>query len=144
MNLYLDVCCLCRPFDDQRDPRIKLESTAVQEILRLCTDTCTLISSEAIIEEISAIQDTTKRMRVEKVLSLAKKEIVLNDGIVARMHELIKMGGTAMDSLHIACAEYTGALLLTTDDDLITFYKSCNCIHIRIENPVIWLKERSP
>lgn len=144
MKIYLDVCCLCRPFDDQRDPRIKLESTAVQEILRLCTDTCILISSEAIIEEISAIPDNTKRLRVEKVLSLAKKEIVLDDAIVARMYELIKMGATAMDSLHIACAEHAGALLLTTDDDLIAFYKSCSCIHIPIENPVIWLKERSP
>lgn len=144
MNIYLDVCCLCRPFDDQRDPRIKIESTAVQEILRLCTDTCTLISSEAIIEEISLIPDKKKRLRVEKVLSLAKEEIILDDTIVARMHTLIKKGGTAMDSLHIACAEHAGALLLTTDDDLVKFYKSCSCIQIRIENPVIWLKERSP
>lgn len=85
----------------------------------LLTGLGSLISSEAIIEEISAIPDTTKRLRVEKVIILAKKEIVVDDGIVARMHELMKKGGAAMDSLHIACAEHAGALLLTTDDDLI-------------------------
>lgn len=28
----------------------------------------------------------------------------------------MKKGGAAMESLHIACAEHAGALLLTTDD----------------------------
>jgi hypothetical protein len=27
--LYLDICCLKRPFDDQAQPRIRLESEAV-------------------------------------------------------------------------------------------------------------------
>ena len=31
--IYLDVCALCRPFDDQRYVRIRLESEAVQLIL---------------------------------------------------------------------------------------------------------------
>jgi predicted nucleic acid-binding protein len=53
------------------------------------------------------------------------------------------MGGMAMDSLHIACAERAGAVFLTTDDDLITFFKVHRNIQIRIENPVTWLKEEN-
>ena len=34
MKIYMDVCCLCRPFDDQTLGRIRLEITAVQEIIR--------------------------------------------------------------------------------------------------------------
>ena len=59
------------------------------------------------------------------------------------MHELIIPGGDAMDSLHIACAERAGAVLLTTDDGLITFFKSHRDIQVQIENPVIWLKEEN-
>jgi len=59
------------------------------------------------------------------------------------MNELIMEGGDAMDSLHVACAERAGAIFLTTDDDLITFFKLNQLIQIRIENPVIWLKEEN-
>ena len=32
-RIYLDVCCLNRPFDDQNQPRIRLESEAILIIL---------------------------------------------------------------------------------------------------------------
>lgn len=31
--VYLDVCCLKRPFDDQRSPRVQLETVAVIQAL---------------------------------------------------------------------------------------------------------------
>jgi hypothetical protein len=33
MKIYLDVCCLNRPFDDQTQDRIRLETEAVMLIL---------------------------------------------------------------------------------------------------------------
>jgi len=33
MKIYMDVCCLCRPFDNQLIPRIRYESEAVIAIL---------------------------------------------------------------------------------------------------------------
>ena len=144
MKIYLDVCCLCRPFDDQTMGRIRLEVTAVQEIIRRCAShEFTLVTSEAILEELSQIPDIRKRLRVEKIVSGAKEQIVIDDDIIARMHEIIAWGGDVMDSLHIACAERAGAVLLTTDDGLITFFKSSRNIQIRIENPVTWLKEEN-
>lgn len=142
MKIYLEVCCLCRPFDDQRIGRIRLEVTAVQEIIRRCKlEEFTLVTSEAVTEEVTKIPDSRKRLRVEKIVSVAKERILINDDIIARMREIIAGGGDAMDSLHIACAESTGAVLLTTGDGLITFFKSNRDIHIHIENPVTWLKE---
>jgi hypothetical protein len=32
-RIYLDVCCLNRPFDDQRQDRIRLEAEAIERIL---------------------------------------------------------------------------------------------------------------
>ena len=144
MKIYMDVCCLCRPFDDQTMGRIRLEVTAVQEIVRRCAmQEFTLVTSEAITEELSKIPDIKKRLRVEKILSVTKEQILIDEGIISRMHELIEMGGDAMDSLHIACAERAGAVFLTTDDDLITFFKSNQLIQVHIENPVTWLKEEN-
>lgn len=144
MKIYMDVCCLCRPFDDQTMGRIRLEVTAVQEIIRRCaTQEFTMITSEAITDELSKIPDINKRLRVEKITSLAKEHILIDEGIISRMHELIAMGGDAMDSLHIACAEQAGAVFLTTDDDLITFFKLHQNIQVHIENPVTWLKEEN-
>ena len=34
MTIYLDMCCLKRPFDDQTQPRIALETAAVLAILQ--------------------------------------------------------------------------------------------------------------
>jgi len=144
MKIYMDVCCLCRPFDDQTVGRIRLEVTAVQEIIRRCASMeYTLVKSEAIIEEISKISDIRKRLRVEKIVSIADEQVILDEDIIARMHVLIAMGGDAMDSLHIACAERAGAILLTTDDGMITFFKMHQDIQVRIENPVTWLKEEN-
>jgi len=144
MKIYMDVCCLCRPFDDQTIGRIRLEVTAVQEIIRRCaTHEFTMITSEAITEELSKIPDINKRLRVEKITSVAKEHILIDEGIISRMHELIAIGGDAMDSLHISCAERAGAVFLTTDDDLITFFKLHQNIQVHIENPVTWLKEEN-
>jgi hypothetical protein len=33
MRIYLDVCCLSRPFDNQSQERVRLESEAVLMIL---------------------------------------------------------------------------------------------------------------
>jgi len=35
-RIYLDACCLNRPFDDQTQPRIELETQAILTILRQC------------------------------------------------------------------------------------------------------------
>ena len=34
MQIYLDVCCINRPFDDQNQDRIHLEAEAVISILK--------------------------------------------------------------------------------------------------------------
>ena len=47
MKIYLDVCCLNRPFDDHRQERIRLESEAVVAILGR-SKTLILLSSEIV------------------------------------------------------------------------------------------------
>src|ERR1039457_5994001 len=52
MKLYLDVCCLNRPFDDQSQNRVRLEAEAILSILEMAqSDKLEIISSDVIDDE---------------------------------------------------------------------------------------------
>ena len=56
MRIYLDVCCLCRPFDDQSQDRIRLETEAIITLLKHCQlGGWVFAASRAIDYEFSAI-----------------------------------------------------------------------------------------
>ena len=53
MRIYLDTCCLNRPFDNQADARIHLETEAIRTILDLCEQgQWELLDSEVLALEI--------------------------------------------------------------------------------------------
>lgn len=47
MKVYLDVCCLKRPFDDQTQPRIRMETEAVLRLLAEGSARFTFVRSSA-------------------------------------------------------------------------------------------------
>lgn len=63
--IYLDVCCLNRPLDDQTQERIRLESEAVLLILARC-QSCEwqLLESEAIEEELEGTPDVARKQQI--------------------------------------------------------------------------------
>jgi predicted nucleic acid-binding protein len=142
MKVYLDVCCLCRPFDDQRVNRIHLESEAVKEILLRCTQDWILVISDAVRYEISRIPDKTRMTKARQFIELAKEDVAITKTVARRYHEFVGMEIDSADALHIACAEAAGAVLLTTDDSVIKIIKRPgNKISIEVRNPVEWLME---
>jgi hypothetical protein len=48
MRVYLDMCCLKRPFDDQSQPRIHLESEAVLALLGAATEKVEFLRAPAL------------------------------------------------------------------------------------------------
>lgn len=142
MKIYLDVCCLNRPFDDQSQERIRLESEAVITILGR-GKTLTLLTSEILDLEVSKIPDEDRRHKVTLLSSISKMNIVIDDEIIGRAKELSKMGFKSFDAFHIACAESGQAdILLTTDDDLLKKATSHRkLLKVKIKNPVKWLME---
>lgn len=47
-----------------------------------------------------------------------------------------------VDALHVACAERSVDVMLTTDDEIVKKVKiNKGLIRIRVENPVRWLME---
>jgi hypothetical protein len=48
MRIYVDMCCLKRPFDDQSQPRIRLDSEAVLALLAAESATVDFIRSASL------------------------------------------------------------------------------------------------
>ena len=142
MKIYLDVCCLNRPFDDQSQERIRLESEAVLAILGR-SKTVTLLSSEIVDIEISKIPDEDRKQKVMLLSSISRVNIVIDDEIIGRAKELNQMGFKSFDAFHIACSEKGEAdVLLTTDDHLLKKAASQgHSLKVRLDNPLRWLME---
>ena len=79
---------LNRPFDDQNQDRIRVESEAIMSILFHCQkNDWELIGSEIIDLELSKSQDTAKNLKAIKLASIATKKIKLNEKIELRAME---------------------------------------------------------
>jgi len=146
MIVYMDVCCLNRPFDDQSQERIKLESEAVLIILDYCQNgKLRLLNSEVIDFEILSIADKYRQSKIITILSMSDldSKIKINSKTVIRAKEISKMGFKPFDAIHIACAESANAdIFLTTDDKLLNnAHKNIKMLGVKIDNPVLWLME---
>ncbi|MBE9005708.1 PIN domain-containing protein [Fortiea sp. LEGE XX443] len=143
-KIYFDACCLNRPFDDQTQSRIYLETQAVMTILSQCQSAnWILINSSALIAELNQTLDLERLQNVKKLLSIAKIKVIYSTFIEERSGELQKLGFSSYDATHIASAERSNAdIFLTTDDRLFKkAQKESPLIKIKINNPVQWLVE---
>ncbi|MFL6208862.1 MAG: PIN domain-containing protein [Pyrinomonadaceae bacterium] len=144
VQVYLDACCLNRPFDDQTQNRIRLEAEAVLLILsQVEAGRWQWVGSEALDYEIEQTPNAERRMRVRLMTKAVHRSIKVEAAEEARAQQLATLGFHALDALHLACAESGGAdVLLTTDDRLLRLAVRLSAqLHIRVENPLTWLQE---
>ena len=143
-SIYLDVCCLNRPFNDQAQDRIRLEAAAILTVLRRVEQSEWLgISSDAIKIEIGNDPDVERRAQVQSLDRLARQVVPVGQDQSARALELQALGFGAFDAIHVACAESAGAdVLLTVDDRFLRLANRLrDILTVRIANPVVWLLE---
>ena len=143
-KIYLDVCCLNRPFDDQTQPRIRLESEAIMTIINQCqSGNWKMINSSAIIAELNQTPNIERLQNIKKLLAVAKIKVKTSLFIEERASEFQEMGFSSYDATHIASAERSQAdVFLTTDDRLLKkARKNSQSITVNIDNPVQWLAE---
>jgi len=119
--IYLDVCALCRPFDDQSFLRIRLETEAVNMILsKVKSGSYSLMVSPAHTREIAAIEDRLERTELEAILAnWGQKVNVDNTETRIKAEKLAKLGFGVADAAHVAFAEQSGAPFISVDDRLI-------------------------
>ncbi len=144
-TIYLDACCLNRPFDDQSQPRVHLEAEAVLIILaRLKTREWEWLGSTVLALEINQITEPARKARIQLLMTAIQRSVFVQTAEHNRGKELSALGLPAVDALHLACAESGGAdVFLTTDDRLLRQAKRmATQLRVRVENPLTWIKEQ--
>jgi predicted nucleic acid-binding protein len=120
MNIYLDTSALNRIFDDQSQPRIFLEASAMLVVFGLIEKRIiSIVSSEALIYENSQNPYLERQLFVTSILRKAHVIQSLNDGLEKRATEIETLGIKGMDALHLASAERLNADYFVTCDDRI-------------------------
>lgn len=140
--IYLDVCTLSRPFDEQHYLRIRLETEAFNLILsRVKRGDYKLLASPVHIKEIEAIPDVFERIELKTILDTLGEPIKANvDMARERAEELVKSGFGIADAAHVAFAEQAKAQFISCDDTLI---KKClnHNIDVWCGNPVAFCEK---
>lgn len=141
MKIYLDNCCLNRPYDDQTQIRISLETQAklyVQDMIK--KRKIDLATSYVLWYENSQNPYETKRISIGEFLQKNSVEYIDTDRadeIRLKAEEIMKTGIKTKDAYHIACAIRSSCdCFLTTDDRLLKYRTS----EIQIMNPIDFIR----
>ena len=137
MKVYLDNCSYNRPFDDQSQIRIYLETQAKLYIQRLIQDKRLLLA----VSYVSRFENDDSphfrnKITIERFLENATTYVDIDKAeiIEKKANEIMKCGIKANDALHISCAiESSCNYFITTDDEILKKYKTSE---IKIYSPV--------
>ena len=141
MRVYLDNCCYNRPFDDQTQTKVRVETIcklAVQ--LMMATRKVEYAWSSTLDYEVSRNPFPKQRKAVARWRKGAAVRVLATDEIKTRAKELEAEGLKAKDALHVASAENAGCdWFLTTDYGILK--KARNGLEMRIASPVEFIME---
>jgi predicted nucleic acid-binding protein len=143
-TFYMDLCCLNRPFDEQHQPRVRLEAEAVLGLIHLAIlGELRWVTSDVLKLESGRNPDSDRRAEVDVLLGTATEMVTVGQQERRRGMELQALGFKAFDALHIACAERASVdALLTTDDRLWRrALREAGKLAVRAENPAKWYPE---
>ncbi|MDZ7725769.1 MAG: PIN domain-containing protein [candidate division KSB1 bacterium] len=140
MRIYLDNCCFNRPFDDQKQTRIRLETEAKLFIQNRIINSNLEFVWSYILEYENSVNPFRERQRS---IQLWRKHAVINisetDSIIQKAEEITKNGVKSKDALHIACSIYGSCdYFITTDDDILNKIK--NHDEIKIIDPINFVR----
>ena len=132
--VYLDTSVYNRPFDDQDQVRIKLETEAFLSIIdRAVKGGIEIIGSSVLSYENSRNPFVERRERVSSYLSVASKWLSLSKSIKGRATALESAGIDPLDAMHLACAEAGGAAYFVTCDDAVIRKAKQQKYHLALE-----------
>lgn len=143
MKIYLDNCCFNRPFDDQSQLRILLESEAKLQIQADIRSGFYKLAWSYILDyENSKNPFLERREQITKWRSYSYDDIIGDEEVVMVAAKLKQLGVKKIDSLHISCAIKANAdYFLTTDDGILK--KASVIKDIKITDPIGFIKEVS-
>ncbi len=121
MRIYLDNCCFNRPFDSQRQTRVRIEAEAklrIQEQIR--GGTFELVWSYILDFENAATPFDERRRTIANWRQYAAIDVDESEDVLEWAGAFAKSGLRAKDALHLACAIASECTyFITTDDDIL-------------------------
>ena len=121
MRIYLDLCCFNRPYDDQSQVRVRLETEAklsLQDKVR--NGVCELVWSAVLDLENSKNPFIEHMQAISQWRALAANHVMAGPDVMAIAEPLVTGGVNAFDALHVASAVVGKAdLFIMTDDRLL-------------------------
>ena len=142
MRLYIDLSCFNRPFDDQRQERIRREIEAVFAILsRIVEGKDTLIWSWVMSFENTKHPKPDRRDEIAIWENRAELVIAVSARIEERARQLEDQGMPALDAAHLASAEAGGADAFLTCDDAVVRRAARRKLALPVMNPVAYWQE---
>lgn len=128
MRVYLDNCSYNRPYDDQSQMRIHLETQAklhIQDMIR--QEKIELVTSYVLDFENSNNRSIQKRMAIEKFMKEYATLYVSNknEKDIEKISDVImETGVKEKDAYHVACAVIAECDYFVTTDDRLLKYQS--------------------
>jgi predicted nucleic acid-binding protein len=139
MRIYLDNCCFNRPFDDQSQIKIKLESEAKIFIQTKISNNKIQLAWSYILDYENDVNPFEERKdSVKKWKKYAVVDIEETESIIEKGKTVVNLGVKSKDALHVACAIAAKCdYFLTTDDRVIKKLK--NFKEIAVINPLFFI-----
>ncbi|HAK87904.1 MAG TPA: PIN domain protein [Nitrospiraceae bacterium] len=140
MRVYMDNCCLNRPFDDQSKMRIRLEAEAVLFIQeKIAAHEIELAWSYIVDYENSFNPFDEKQSAINDLKPFVTIDTDETDSILKNAVVIQKSGLKAFDALHVACAMETGCdYFITTDDTILK--KLSGFAKIKVISPIEFIR----
>ena len=127
MKVYLDNCCYNRPYDDQTQIRIHLETEAklhIQDVIK--NGELDLVTSYILEYENGKNRFSHKRKAISDFMSANESFYVSaerDEEVKQIAGDIIKTGVKSLDAFHVACAILAGSdYFITTDDRLLKYH----------------------
>ena len=137
-TVYLDTCSYNRPFDDQTQLRISLETQAKLFIQTLVKNNeLDLIYSYVCFYENYINPFENKKLSINDFSRNAKYFVIENDKILAKANNIVKSGIKPLDALHLSCAiDAVADYFITVDDGILRYTTD----EIKIFDPIMFIK----
>ena len=141
MRIYLDNCCYNRPFDEQTQLRVRLETEAklrIQHLMR--TGVVEYAWSKVLDYELGQSPYFDQIDEICDWVDWAAVYVNMDDSIAADGAAIMRYGVKRMDALHLASAKAAGCdWFLTTDRGILTHVDFLD--GMRVANPVDFAME---
>jgi len=136
------MCALKRPFDDQNQSRVWIETQAVVRILEAFHQGhCAVVNSDALVYENSQNPKPVRRNRVGVLLNSFGRPVARTPAVTKRAMEIHSSGIPDMDALHLALAEKAGCGHFITCDEALLMRTRQMEIELVVTSPTVFVEE---